>query len=151
MKKVLSLHVIRLIVFFILVSSHAPILAAEQQARTPRVEMITPGMTRTIEISQNDGPLEDMGHFLIGVVGYGALSITLRKIDTEGDLLFLAGAGMSAQGITPIFKFGITEVTLKEAVEIGNESSPFGLLWILSWVDSTVHHPPYYYTLILSF
>jgi hypothetical protein len=36
-------------------------------------------------------------------------------------------------------------------VEIGNERSPYGLLWILSWVDSPVHNPPYHYTLVLSF
>ena len=117
----------------------------------PRVEIITPGMTRTIEISQNYSSPQDFGHFLILVLGYGGLSITLRKIDTEGDLLFLTGAGISTAGIVPIFKFGITEVTLREAVEIGNERSPYGLLWILSWVDSPVHNPPYHYTLVLSF
>ena len=88
---------------------------------------------------------------LILVAGYGGVSITLRKIDTEGDLLVLTGTGVSSRGIAPVFKFGITEVTLTEAVEIGDEHSPYGLLWILSWVDSHTHNPPYNYTLVLSF
>ena len=151
MKKVLSLSVAGLFVLSILFFGHAPIVAVEPEARIPHIEMIAPGMTRTIEISQNYSPPQDFGHFMIWVVGYGGVSITLRKIDTEGDLLFLAGAGISSEGIVPIFKFGVTEVTLKEAVEIGNERSPYGLLWILSWVDSPMHNPPYQYTLVFSF
>ena len=151
MKRVLSLSVASSFILSILVFGHAPIFAVEQETRIPHIEMITPGMTRTIEISQNYRHPQDLGHFLILVVGYGALSITLRKIDTEGDLLFLAGAGISSEGIVPILKFGVTEVTLKEAIEIGNERAPYGLLWILSWVDSPIHNPPYHYTLVLSF
>lgn len=151
MKKILSLPLAGWTILSILVLGNDPIVALEQEAWLPRVEMITPGMTRTVEIFQNDSSLKDFGHFLILVVGYGGLSITLRKIDTEGDFLFLAGAGISPAGLVPIFKCGITQVTLKEAVEIGNERSPYGWLWILSWVDSPVHNPPYHYTLVLSF
>ncbi len=151
MKKVLYLKIACLMILSILVFGNYPVFAFEEEALMPRVEIITPGMTRTIEISQNYSPPQDFGHFLILVLGYGGLSITLRKIDTEGDILFLTGAGISPAGIAPVFKFGITEVTLREAVEIGNERFPYGLLWILSWVDSPVHNPPYHYTLVLSF
>jgi len=150
-KNGLFLSVAQWILLSILVFGKAPVFAFEQEAGMPRVDVITHGMTRTIEIFQNDSPFKDFGHFLILVVGYGGLSITLMKIDAEGDLLFLSGAGISPSGIDPFFKFGTTQVTLKEAVEIGDAHSPYGWLWILSWVDSPVHHPPYHYTLVLSF
>ena len=139
------------IVLSILVFSSYQVFAFETAAFIPRIEVLTPGMTRTIEITQNYSFPQDFSHFLILVAGYGGVSITLRKIDTEGDLLVLAGTGVSSRGIAPVFKFGITEVTLTEAVEIGDERSPYGLLWILSWVDSHTHNPPYNYTLVLSF
>jgi hypothetical protein len=85
------------------------------------------------------------------VLGYGGLSITLRKVDTEGDLLIMAGVGISPAGIGPVFKFGTTQVTLSEAIEIGSEYSTYGIAWIVSWVESPHHTPPYHYTLILSF
>jgi len=59
--------------------------------------------------------------------------------------------GGSQPPSSPLCGDVMTEVTLREAVEIGNERSPYGLLWILSWVDSPVHNPPYHYTLVRSF
>ena len=117
----------------------------------PRMEILIPGMNRTLEITQNYHFPQDLSNLLIVVVGYGGISINVRKIDTEGDLLMLMGIGISPGGIVPVFKFGITEVTLTEAVEIGDKSSPYGILWIASWVDSSIHNPPYHYTLSLSF
>jgi len=83
-------------------------------------------------------------------VGYGPLWITLRG-DSEGDLLILTGVGISSAGIVPVFKSGITMVSLTESVEIGDERSPYGLLWILIWINSTANDPPYSCTLSLSF
>ena len=125
--------------------------AFKTESLIPRLEIITPGMTRTIEITQNYNFPQDFSQFLILVVGYGGLSITLRKVDTEGDLLILTGVGVSTAGVIPVFKFGVTEVTLTESVEIGNERSPYGLLWISSWVNSPTNDPPYNYTMTLSF
>jgi len=151
MGKVLSLLIRRWVILFILVFSTSLTFALETEALIPRVEILTPGMTRTVEITQNYDFPQDFSHFLILVVGYGGVSITLRKIDTEGDFLILSGLGTSSAGVTPVFKFGISKVTLAEAVEIGDENSPYGLLWMLCWVGSPVNDPPYHYTLVLSF
>ncbi|KPJ61733.1 MAG: hypothetical protein AMJ42_01065, partial [Deltaproteobacteria bacterium DG_8] len=132
MEKVISLLTCSCIFLSILALSSFPTFALETEALIPHIEILTPGVTRTVEITKIYNFPQDFGHFLILVVGYGGVSITLRKIDTEGDFLFLAGIGISSVGIVPVFKFGVTEVTLTEAVEIGDQSSPYGLLWILS-------------------
>ena len=152
MKKVMSHYLINgWIILSLFVFSSCPTFAFETEALIPSIEIFTPGMTRTMEITQNYKFPQDSSQFLILAIGYGGLSITLRKVDTVGDLLVLTGLGISSAGIVPIFRFGITGVTLTEAVEIGSESSPFGLLWITSWVDSPAADPPYSYTLTLSF
>jgi hypothetical protein len=151
MKRVISLLTRRWIFLLTLIFISSSNFAFETEALIPRIEILTPGTTRTMEITQHYDFPQDFGSFLILVVGYGGVSITLRKVDTEGDLLILAGLGISFAGVVPFLKFGITEVTLTEAVEIGNQYSPYGLLWILSWVDLPASNPPYYYTLGLSF
>ncbi len=151
MKKVLSRLTPSLMILSILTFSSYSVSAFETEALMPQIEIITPGMTRTIEITQNYEFPQDFSQFLILVVGYGGLGITLRKVDTVGDLLMLTGVGVSSAGVVPVFKFGVTKVTLSESVEIGNERSPYGLVWLSSWVDSTVNDPPYSYTLTLTF
>ena len=58
-----------------------------------------------------------------------------------GDVLMLTGMGVSPAGILPFFRFGITQVTLDESVEIGNESFPFGVVWFSVWYYSTKMSP----------
>jgi len=150
MKKVLIYLAHSWVILSILVFSSCPGFAFETEALMPRIEILAPGMTRTIKITQDYNFPQDFSQFLIVAIGYGPLWITLRG-DTEGDLLILTGVGISSAGIVPVFKFGKTMVTLTESVEIGDERSPYGLLWILSWIYSTVNDPPYSCTLSLSF
>ena len=151
MKKLFGALIPRRIIVYSMVFIGTPAFAFKPEAVMPRVEILTPGMTRTVAITQNYTFPRDYDNLLILVIGYGGVSVTLRKIDTEGDTLILAGLGVSSAGITPFFKFGITEITLTKAVEIGTQHAPYGLLWISSWVDSPSTEPPYYYTLVLSF
>ena len=150
MKKVLRHLTHSWIILSILVFISCPAFAFETEALMPRIEILTPGMTRSINISQDYNFPQDFSQFLIVAVGYGPLWITLSG-NTEGDLLVLTGVGISSAGRVPVFKFGKTRVTLTESVEIGDEHSPYGLLWILSWIYSTANDPPYSCTLSLSF
>ena len=136
----------------ILVSSSFPAFAAETDEMIPAIEIFTPGMTRTITITQNRAfPLE-YHQILILLAGYGGVSISVSKNDTEGDPLILAGLAVSSAGVVPFLKYGVTHVTLREGIEIGNERAPYGLLWIASWVNLSVYDPPYNtYTLTLAF
>ena len=151
MKKIPALLMSSCVILALLVFSSSPTPAFETNGLIPQIEILTPGTSRTIEITQNYDFPQDSAQVFLLVIGYGGVSITLRKNDTEGDTLILAGLGISSAGIAPIFKFGITKVTLAEAVEIGSERLPYGLLWVKCWVDSSVNDPPYYYTLAFSF
>ena len=157
MKRVLSRLTFSLVVSSILVFSSNPTFAFETEALVlPRVEILIPGVNRTISITQNYKFPQDFNQIIILVIGYGPLPISMTHTATEGtspegNILMLTGMGVSAAGVIPVFKFGVTQATLKATVEIGNERSPYGLLWISSWVDSSVNDPPYNYTLTFSF
>ncbi len=151
MKKFLSHFAPLWLVLSIQLFSCYPIYAFETEAFIPQIEILIPGMTRTVEITQNYSFPLDFGHILILVVGYGGVSMTLSKTDTEGDSIIFTGVGISSAGIAPFLKFGTTDVTLREAVEIGDQWFPYGLLWIVSWVDSPEQDLPSHYTLEFSF
>ena len=152
MKKALNHLTAGWIILSVLVFSSYPAFALEPKALIPHIEIFTKGMTRPpMEITQNlDFPLGS-NQFLILAIGYGPLSITLSKTDTEGDFLVLTGVAISSAGIVPFFRFGITGATLREGIEIGDERSPLGLVWFVSWVDSPVDDPSHNYNYTLSF
>ena len=104
-----------------------------------------------MEITQNGDFPKDINQFLIIAIGYGPFRITLNKTDTEGDSLVLTGFAISSTGIVPFLKFGITDATLQESLQIGDERSLLGLVWFLSWVDSPVDDPSHNYNYYLSF
>ena len=128
--------------------------AFETQALVlPRVELITPGMSRTINITQDYRFPQGVNQLVILALGYGGITITMQQSpDTahEGDVLMMTGMGISSAGIVPVFKFGVVNVTLTAAVEIGSAQSPFGIIWLSSWTNSTTNDPPYEYELDLT-
>ena len=152
MKKTLKLLTAGWVILSVLVFGSCTVFAGETKSLIPHIEIFTKGMTRPdMEITQNyDFPL-DFNQFLLLAIGYGPLSITLTKTDTEGDFLVLTGLAISSEGIVPFLKLGITGAILREGIEIGNEHSPLGLVWFTSWVDSPVNDPSHNYNYTLSF
>lgn len=109
---------------------------------TSSVELLIPGTTRNLTVAQeNDFPL-GVNQMLIFVTGYGGVSISLSKQDTEGDLLVMSGVAISSAGVIPFIRFGRTRVNLNAAIEIGNESFPFGIIWLSSWISPPVPEAP---------
>jgi hypothetical protein len=151
MKKVWSLLKQSLMILAFLVVSSYPASAVETKGLIPQIEILTTGMRRTVQFSQEQRFPQDFGHFLILLVGYGGLSISMSKATPEGDFIIMSGLGISPAGITPILKFGRTGLMLSENIEIGTEHSPYGLLWLMCWADSSTLDPPYGYTLALGF
>ena len=119
--------------------------AFETTAVIPRFELMTPGVTRYFTITQfNDYP-QDFSFFLIMVIGYGPLSITLTSPDaTEGDLLVISGVGISPAGIQPFLKFGRANVTLQVVPEIGTERNPYGIVWFSTRIASPLEEETSY-------
>ena len=143
-------------VLFFLSASLAP--ASEPEGWIPGIEILIPGMSRSITVIQEQDFPSDFGHFVVLALGYGPLRIGLTSstLDTEknstpGGLLVLTGVGISSAGIAPLLKFGQKGDTLSAYVEIGNENSPCGVVWISCWVYPLVNAVPYAYTLSLAF
>jgi len=152
MKRVLSRLTFSLMVSSVLVFSSCPTFAFETKAIViPHVEVLIPGVSRRIEITQNYKFPQDFNQILILAIGYGPLGITLSQSEPTGNILMLTGVSVSAAGVIPVFKFGVTDVSLKASVEIGNERSPYGLLWVSSWINSSLEDPPYSYTMMITF
>ena len=109
----------------------------EQLQLIPTIEIITRDTNRSITITQNQNL--HISQFLVLAVGYGTLRNELSNNDTTnlGDLLFITGVGISAAGILPVFNFGVTNVTLRENIKIGTESSPYGVAWIGILINSS--------------
>ena len=151
MEKVSSHLKHSLVILAILVLSICPTFALETDSLIPRIEILTPGMNRNMTITQDYRYPRDYNQSLLLLIGYGGVSITVSKGGPEGDLLVLTGIGISSAGIIPFLKFGRTSVSLSEAIEIGDERAPYGLLWFSSWLDSPIDDPPYSYSRSLSF
>ena len=135
----------------VLFFASCPTFALENNALISNIEILTPGMNRNMTITQDYRYPRDYNQSLLLLIGYGGVSITVSKGDPVGDLLVLTGIGISSAGIIPFLKFGRTSVSLSEAIEIGDERAPYGLLWFSSWLDSPIDDPPYSYSLSLSF
>jgi len=152
MKKVLSHLTHSWVIVVILFFSICPAFALETNALIPTIEILTPGMGRTITITQDYNFPQGSSQFLVFLIGYGVLNIYWSsEYDTEGDILILTGAGISTAGIVPFFKRGKAGGYLEVGIEIGSERSPCGLVWFSSWIHSSVNDPPYSYSLQLSY
>jgi len=134
-KKVLSYLTRSWVIVAILVFGICPAFALETDALVPSIEILTPGMGRSITITQNYNFPQGSSQFLVLLIGSGVVGISLSKYDTEGDLLVMTGAGISSAGIIPFFKWGKTGVYLDVGIEIGDKSTPYGLVWFSSWLD----------------
>jgi hypothetical protein len=138
---------------FLLVISNYQAFAFEPQAFVlPHLEIIIPGVTRTITVTQEDLYPQGIYQMAIVTIGYGGITIAMIPSETlqEGSLLMLEGMGISSSGIVPVLKFGKTDGTLTASVETGSERSPLGFVWLSSWVYSTAYDPPFEYQLSIT-
>ena len=103
-----------------------------------------------IHIQSNSYP-EAFCQFLVVVIGWGGVNITLEKAEAQPNLdgIGFTGISISSAGIIPFFRCGVPAVTLRERVFIGMKGFPFGLLGITTWINSSKDIPPVGYTLTL--
>ena len=135
MKKVLLTATVCILVCIV-----SPTYAFQPTAIDPHVEVLTPGVTRNFSITQFNNFPQDFSFFLVVLIGYGPVSINLSSstASTDGDLFVISGMGISPAGIIPFLKFGRADVALAVGIEIGNEWSPYGLLWFSSWIATPI-------------
>jgi hypothetical protein len=117
------------------------VCAFQPTAIDPHVELITPGVTRSITITQYNTYPQDFSFFLVFLIGYGPARISMSTLTyeaTEGHLLVLNGWALSSAGAVPIMKFGRSMVDLVVGVEIGDERYPSGIIWFSSWIAGPI-------------
>ena len=136
MKKVLILTVLCLTIFTL-----SPTYGFQPTAIDPKVEVLTPGVRRDFTITQYNNFPQDFTFFLVVLIGYGPVQITMSSSEeetTEGALLVINGWAVSSAGTIPIIKFGRSRVSLVVGVEIGSERYPIGIMWFSSRIASPV-------------
>ena len=124
-----------------IISIASSVYAFQPTAIDPRVEVLTPGVTRFYSITQNNSFPQDFNFFLVFLIGYGPAQVTMSSSEdetNEGNLLVLNGWALSSAGAIPIIKFGRSRVVLEVGVEIGNEFYPSGIMWFSSWIAGPV-------------
>jgi hypothetical protein len=151
MKNIIIYLTVPLLLTAVLIAGVYQRCAVAQELSDPHIEILTPGMIRTLTI-EGDGSAEDIRNFLVMVVGWGGVEINLwMPPDQQGIFVGFAGVGISTAGIVPLLRFGESDVILRDVVEIGTPQAPFGLLWITAWVVSSENNPFFAYYLTLSF
>ena len=140
MKRALIIMMCLILTIAFIYPATAP--AFETNALTPHIEVLTPGVTRTITITQYADFPQDFSPFIVFLIGYGPFKISLSKDESVGDRLKMNGVGISPAGIVPFYKSGKADVDLVVSVEIGNERSPYGMVLFSSWVSGTVIQEP---------
>ena len=126
-----------------------PAFGQEPMALIPRLETLTPGMTREIEITQEAPFPQGVSQFVVLLIGSGPASITLESAEgSVGDLLVLSGIGISHAGLTPFLKWGYTAVSFDVGVQIGNDRFPYGMLLFSCWLaEPEAPYNTYYLTI----
>lgn len=117
-------------------------VAFDVNALTPHIEVLTPGVTRNLTITQYADFPQDFSPFIVFLIGYGPFQISVKKDETVGDRLKMNGVGISPAGVIPFYKSGKADVNLIVTVEIGNERYPYGMVLFSSWVSGTVMQEP---------
>jgi hypothetical protein len=149
-KKTLSLikHAGVLLSILVMISGYC--FGQEAMALITRLEVLTPGMTRTIPITQESPFPQGVSQFLVLIIGSGpfAISISPEKV-AEDNLLVLCGFGVSSAGFFPFFKRGYTDVSFNVGIAIGDERYPYGMVLFSCWLKDP--EEPSTYNLTISF
>ena len=131
-----------------MISSYA--FGQEPMALMPRLEILTPGMKRTIPITQESPFPQGMSQFVVLLIGTGDLTISIStEMVAEGNLMVLCGIGISSAGFFPFLKRGYTEVSYNVGIEIGDERHPYGMVIFSCWLKDP--EEPSTYNLTISY
>lgn len=81
---------------------------------------ILPEETKFVDVSVEGTTSQEGFHLLlILVLGEGDIEIGMEKSDVAGQVVVMTGIAISASGITPIFKTGITKDAISASASIG--------------------------------
>ena len=110
---------------------------------------LTPGSSTTLDVETSGDLKLDFGHLLnvnvtvVLCMGEGKLTVELTKDDTQQDVVSMFVIGYPAN---PMFvpNIGITPATISASTVIENSLGGFGIVFIVSGVNSDAHSPHKY-------
>ena len=158
-KKSLKTFAFFLAFSFLMIIHSDGVVTAQTRGISPSLDFggvipLTPGSSTTVNVKTSGALKPDFEHLLnmnlvivlcIGCIEEGTLSVELTKDDTQKDVVSMFIIGYPA---TPMFVpcFGITPTTINTSTVIDNTWGGFGIVFILSGVNSDAT-PPYEYEL----
>jgi hypothetical protein len=150
MKKIRSVIKHGGVLLSILVMISGYCFGQEPMAGITRLEILTPGMIRSIPITQESPFPQGMSQFVVILIGTGDLTVSISTEEVAEDkLLVLFGFGVSSAGFFPFLKRGYTEVSYNVGIEIGDERHPYGMVIFSCWLKDP--EEPSTYNLTISY
>jgi len=132
----------------ITLSTATPSSAAEAGAFN--VQVLLPGMTKTIELEQQQTLPLGCPQFFVFTVGGGMLGMSVKKDDVAGDTVFMTGFVSTGGKIIPIRRIGMSNGMIDQIVELEGDSGTIGFAWIWCGVAASQNVPLYHSQLRLS-
>jgi hypothetical protein len=117
---------------------------------TFNVQALLPGMTKTIELEQQQTLPFGCPQFFIFTIGSGILGISVKKDDAEGDTIFMTGFVSTGGRLIPIKRIGSSVGMIDQIVEMEGTSTTLGFAWVWCGVAASQNVPIYRSQLRLS-
>jgi len=114
------------------------------------VQVLLPGMTKRIEIRQQQVLPLGCPQFFIFTIGPGMLGISLKKDDVAGDVLFMVGFASAGGKILPVRRIGSSAGMIDQIIEIKGDSNVVGFVWLWCGVATSQSVPVFFSELRLS-
>jgi hypothetical protein len=119
-------------------------------AGTFNVQVLLPGVTKSIEIRQQQVLPLGCPQFFIFTIGSGMLGLSVVKNDVAGDTIFMAGFVSNGGRIVPVRRIGTSTGMVDQVIEIKGDDNTISFCWILCGVAASQNVPIYSSVLRLS-
>jgi hypothetical protein len=131
-------------IFFlaVIILSTADISSAAD-AGTFNVQFLLPGMTKTIELKQQQTLPLGCPQFFVFTIGGGILGISVKKDDVAGDTIFMTGFVSTGGRLIPIRRIGSSTGMIDQIVELEGSATALGFAWIWCGVAASQNIPLY--------
>jgi hypothetical protein len=120
------------------------------EAGPVNVQVLLPGMTKSIEIRQQEVLPLGCPQFFIFTIGSGTLGLSVIKNDVAGDAIFMAGFISNGGRIAPVRRIGTSTGMVDQVIEIQGDQNTISFGWLLCGVAASQSVPIYSSVLRLS-
>ena len=112
-------------------------------ASTFNVQVLLPGMTKSIDIRQQQTLPLGCPQYFIFTIGSGMLGLSVSKNDVAGDTIFMAGFVSTGGMIVPVVRIGTSTGMIDQVIEIRGNQNTISFGWIWCGVAASQNVPIY--------